>query len=126
MSLKRKDPLEESDAESSTYSKASSYGGDSDDDVDITHALSGKKTASGKDDLDDDFDELEKLIKHSVATRDKKEGTKLLKQTKKSKLTKGEVGGGSFQSMGESCSFRLCLPLDAELGQASIHRFSVR
>lgn len=100
MSLKRKDPLEESDAESSS-SQASGYGGISDDEIDITNALSGKKTVA-KGDSDEDFDELEKIIKHSVVTRDKKEGTKLLKQTKKkSKLTKGEVGGGSFQSMGE-------------------------
>ena len=55
----------------------------------------------GKEDSEDDYEELEALIKDSVAKRDKKEGTKLLKKAKgKAKISKGEVGGGSFQSMG--------------------------
>ena len=104
--LKRKRIELDEDEESSSH--ASLGGGSSDDDIDIAGALSGKKErklkgddyGSGSDD-DDDFEELEALIKNSVSRRDKREGTKLLKKTKgKSKISKGEVGGGSFQSMG--------------------------
>ena len=103
MALKRKHLLDESDAESSSSSRASSYGGQSEDDeIDIANALSGKKPVAEENDAGDDFEELEKLIKSSVAMRDKKEGTRLLKQTKgKKKISKGEIGGGSFQSLGE-------------------------
>ena len=102
---KRKYSSEDSEAESSTAS--SSRNSVSDHEVDITSALTGKRTKSSDSNLnledDDDYEELEALIKESVARRDKKEGTKLLKQTKgKTKITKGEVGGGSFQSMGTS------------------------
>ncbi|KAI0256032.1 DEAD-domain-containing protein [Lactifluus subvellereus] len=41
------------------------------------------------------------MIRNSISRRNVKDGTELLKNTKgKKKLTKGEVGGGSFQSMG--------------------------
>lgn len=98
MALKRKPPPDESDAESSSQG----FDGLSEDEVDISNALSGKRLNTAVEGSDGDFEELEKLIKDSVAARDKKEGTKLLKQTKgKAKIAKGEVGGGSFQSMGE-------------------------
>ncbi|EJD03333.1 DEAD-domain-containing protein [Fomitiporia mediterranea MF3/22] len=100
--LKRKHSLEESNAESSASSSQIVH---SDDEVDITAALTGKKAKSSdnvlESDGEDDYEELEALIKDSVAKRDKKEGTKILRQTKgKTKISKGEVGGGSFQSMG--------------------------
>ncbi|PAV19024.1 ATP-dependent RNA helicase DBP10 [Pyrrhoderma noxium] len=102
--LKRKHIEDESEAESSSQA---SFGEEHpDSDVDIAAALTGEKIRKTKRNgpdsgSEDDFEELEALIKDSVAKRDKKEGTKLLKQTKgKSKITKGEVGGGSFQSMG--------------------------
>jgi len=51
----------------------------------------------------DDDDALEEMIRDSIAKRDKKAGTEILKKVKgKNKLVKGEVGGGSFQSMGMS------------------------
>lgn len=103
--LKRKHIEDESEAESSSQA---SFGEEHpDSDVDIAAALTGEKIRKTKRNgpdsgSEDDFEELEALIKDSVAKRDKKEGTKLLKQTKgKSKITKGEVGGGSFQSMGK-------------------------
>jgi hypothetical protein len=41
------------------------------------------------------------MIRNSISRRNVKDGTELLKNTKgKKKLTKGELGGGSFQSMG--------------------------
>jgi ATP-dependent RNA helicase DDX54/DBP10 len=55
-----------------------------------------------EDDVDDDT-ELEEMIRRSITRRNVKDGTELLKNTKgKKRLTKGEVGGGSFQSMGTS------------------------
>lgn len=74
----------------------------SDDSVDIASALTGGKGKGESMDVgEDDFDDLEDLIKQSVTKRDKKEGTKLMKKTKgKTSMAKGEVGGGSFQSMG--------------------------
>ena len=99
---KRDDELaSSSDSDSSGFEVARLS--DSDHEVDITSVLAGKKGKNvASDDGQDDFGELEDLIKQSVAKRDKKEGTKLLKKTKgKTSMAKGEVGGGSFQSMGE-------------------------
>ncbi|KZT28987.1 DEAD-domain-containing protein [Neolentinus lepideus HHB14362 ss-1] len=79
---------------------------DSDGEIDIASALVGKrqKTApqneEGEYDEDDD-EHLQDIIRESIAKRDKKGGTEVLKQVKgKNKMVKGEVGGGSFQSMG--------------------------
>ncbi|KAI9442286.1 DEAD-domain-containing protein [Lactarius indigo] len=81
----------------------------SDHSFDISSTLTRQKTASKKgkgpliprdDDADDDT-ELEEMIRRSITRRNIKDGTELLKNTKgKKRLTKGEVGGGSFQSMG--------------------------
>lgn len=84
----------------------------SDHSFDISSTLTRQKTASKKgkgplvpreDDVDDDT-ELEEMIRRSITRRNVKDGTELLKNTKgkKKRLTKGEVGGGSFQSMGTS------------------------
>ncbi|KAI5120302.1 hypothetical protein M0805_005806 [Coniferiporia weirii] len=129
--VKRKQPVEDSDSESSA--QGSSRDGFSDDEVDITAALTGKKRTRGADGdsddnaaSDDDYDELEKIIRDSVAKRDKKEGTKLLKMTKgKKKITKGEVGGGSFQSMGLHPSILRSLTLRGYKIPTPIQRLSV-
>lgn len=98
----------------STHSESESDGGFSEvplddayseDEVDISSALTGKRpkvtprvNGNGGDDDDDD---LQEFIRESIAKRDVKEGTEMIKKTKgKSKIVKGEVGGGSFQSMG--------------------------
>lgn len=82
---------------------------DSGDEVDISSALTGKKFKKGLyEDLDElpsgedeDDDGLAEVIERSIVKRNVKSGTELLKKTKgKSKIVKGEVGGGSFQSMG--------------------------
>lgn len=75
----------------------------SEDEVDISSSLTGKraKVTLVGDDGDEGDEELSRLIKRTMAKRDIKDGTKQLKKTKgKGKITKGEVGGGSFQSMG--------------------------
>lgn len=105
--LKRRRSFEENE-DSDDFVEGSSQNSASEDEVDISSALTGKKKPKhatieedGNVSGDGDFEELEDLIRESVAKRDKKEGTKLLKKTKgKTKITKGEVGGGSFQSMG--------------------------
>ncbi|TBU33897.1 ATP-dependent RNA helicase DBP10 [Dichomitus squalens] len=75
------------------------------DEIDISSALTGKRpktlsTAKLSDGEDDE--DLQEFIRDSIARRDVKEGTELLKKTKgkKTKIAKGETGGGSFQSMG--------------------------
>ena len=56
----------------------------------------------------DDDTELEEMIRNSISRRNVKDGTELLKNTKgKKKLSKGELGGGSFQNMGNS-SWSIC------------------
>ncbi|KDQ57476.1 hypothetical protein JAAARDRAFT_156189 [Jaapia argillacea MUCL 33604] len=80
----------------------------SDDDIDISAALIAPNSKSASkvrfgdvQDDDDDDDELQEVIRDSIAKRDVKHGTEALKKAKgKGKLAKGEVGGGSFQSMG--------------------------
>src|SRR5258707_11884641 len=80
--------------------------------VDISSALLGRKrlkvgvkngaVMDGDGDGDND-DALEDMIRESIAKRDKKTGTEVLRKVKgKNKLVKGEVGGGSFQNMGVS------------------------
>lgn len=73
-----------------------------DENIDISSALMGKKTKTGHAHSDEDEDLL-RFIKASITKRDVKEGTQVVKMAKgKSKVGKGEVGGGSFQSMGYS------------------------
>lgn len=73
----------------------------SDDEIDISSALTGKKAklARNTEESDDDFNEF---LQESIAKRDIKGGTEVVKKAKgKGKIVKGELGGGSFQSMGE-------------------------
>jgi ATP-dependent RNA helicase DDX54/DBP10 len=77
----------------------------SEEDTDIFSSLMGSrparrnaKVALGDDEEDEDEDEI---IRQSMAKKRAKDGTDLLKKMKgKARITKGEVGGGSFQSMG--------------------------
>lgn len=76
-------------------------------DMDISSALTGKRrkvqTSTQDDEDGEDDEDLAKFLKDSIAKRDVKEGTQVLKKAKgKGKVGKGEVGGGSFQSMGAS------------------------
>jgi ATP-dependent RNA helicase DDX54/DBP10 len=91
-----------------SYDEISVASGDeeSEAEVDISSSLAGPKartkaapTAAAEDGEDDD--ELADFIHTSIAKRDVKGGTEVLKKAKgKGKLAKGEAGGGSFQSMG--------------------------
>jgi ATP-dependent RNA helicase DDX54/DBP10 len=76
----------------------------SDEEIDISSALAGKKsrnTWKRESDVDDSDDGLQGIIHASIAKRNVKGGTEVLKKSKgNAKMTKGEVGGGSFQSMG--------------------------
>lgn len=76
--------------------------------IDISNALAGKRQRTQPD--HDSEDELGDFIRTSIAKRDVKNGTELVKKVKgKAKLAKGEVGGGSFQSMGAS---KICISLE--------------
>jgi ATP-dependent RNA helicase DDX54/DBP10 len=81
----------------------------SEDEVDISSALMGQKHGRGNSHAsaltgaEKDDEDLEDIIRDSIAKRDVKGGTEVLRKAKgKGKITKGEVGGGSFQSMGAS------------------------
>jgi hypothetical protein len=88
---------------------------DSEDDYDISTALTGTKrsqsinkasTHDNEVDGDEDAD-LDDIIRETMAKRNVKDGTDILKKTKGKKIAKGEVGGGSFQSMGLCFHFHL-------------------
>ena len=101
--LKRKRPLETDDDDADSYSEVAASS--SDEDVDISSALTGKKSrreVSQASELDTDgaVEDLHDVIQESISKRNMRGGTELLKKTKGKKITKGEVGGGSFQSMG--------------------------
>ncbi len=95
--------------ESDHVASDSATGGSSDSEIDISSALAGKRVKKGPQprDSDNEDEDLENLIRESIFKRNVKGGTELLKKTKgKAKIVKGEVGGGSFQSMGvylETC-----------------------
>ena len=99
----RPDPTDE---EEDSFSEVPSDVGQ---EPDIFAALTGKKKRriSGFEDQaleasEDDEEDLQEIIRQATAKRDAKEGTQVVKKVKgKAKITKGEVGGGSFQSMGE-------------------------
>ncbi|KAL0955956.1 hypothetical protein HGRIS_002138 [Hohenbuehelia grisea] len=114
-----------SDVESDSYSERSL----SDDEVDISSALTGKKSrlaAPATFDEPEDEDELNAIIQSSIAKRDIKNGTELVKKVKgKAKLGKGEVGGGSFQSMGLHPSLLRSLTLQGYRIPTPIQRLSI-
>lgn len=101
---KRTQEEQEDDFDSDSFSLEEQ----SDSEIDISSALVGKKPRIDRPQLnandDEDGDEaLQELIRDSISKRNAKDGTELLKKTKgKTKIVKGEVGGGSFQSMGAS------------------------
>ena len=74
----------ESDVDMSDFSIASL---DSEDEVDISFALTGKRSKATKktksfEHDEDDEEGLQEFIRESIAKRDVKEGTELLKKTK--------------------------------------------
>lgn len=83
---------------------------DDDQGPDIFAALTGQKKRqfSASEKTSDGDEDLQEIIRQATTKRDLKEGTQVVKKAKgKARITKGEVGGGSFQSMGA------CIPLPA-------------
>ena len=75
------------------------------DEIDISSALTGQTSRNNLVEDDDDGD-LHDMIQNSISKRDVKGGMEVLKKVKRrTKLVKGEVGGGSFQSMGMDIIF---------------------
>lgn len=71
----------------------------SNDDIDISKALSGQRSKQVEESEDDNG--LKEFLLESISKRDVKSGTEVIKKVKgKAKPLKGETGGGSFQSMG--------------------------
>ena len=101
------------DEKEDSFSEVSS---DGDQEPDIFAALIGqkKRRISGFEEQipgESDDDDLQEIIRQATTKRDVKEGTQVVKTVKgKTKITKGEVGGGSFQSMGERNHPRRALP----------------
>ena len=67
-----------------------------DDDLDIAPAL----TFTGSRAMDTDDEQLDEFIHDAIVKRDVKGGTHMLRKIKGKGNGKGDVGGGSFQSMG--------------------------
>ncbi|KAJ7084419.1 P-loop containing nucleoside triphosphate hydrolase protein [Mycena belliarum] len=105
--------------------RTDSEDGSSDSDqVDISAAIAGKRKRPQPN--DDSDEELGDLIRTSIAKRDIKNGTELIKKVKgKTKLAKGEVGGGSFQSMGLHPSLLRSLTLQGYRIPTPIQRLSI-
>ena len=93
----------------------------SDDDIDISSALVGNgqrkqewhersvfhEDGDGDSQSEQEDDGILDIIHDSTTRRNIKDGTQLIKKIKgRSKIAKGEVGGGSFQSMGEHLTNR--------------------
>ncbi|KAJ6625611.1 P-loop containing nucleoside triphosphate hydrolase protein [Mycena sp. CBHHK59/15] len=92
--------------------------------VDISSALAGKRQRMEPE--HDSDDELNHLIRTSIAKRNIKDGTEVVKKVKgKAKMTKGEVGGGSFQSMGLHPSLLRSLTLQGYRIPTPIQRLSI-
>ncbi|KIK67386.1 hypothetical protein GYMLUDRAFT_37499 [Collybiopsis luxurians FD-317 M1] len=97
---------------------------DIDHDVDIFSALTAKKPKINSE--SDDEDDFSFFLQDSIAKRNVKSGTELLKKTKgKSKLANGEVGGGSFQSMGLHPSLLRSLNLQGYRIPTPIQRLAI-
>lgn len=84
----------------------------SDDEIDISSSLATKKARIDEPAESSDED-LYEFLHESIAKKNVKSGTELLKKVKgKTKLAKGEVGGGSFQSMGLHLTEGLNMSID--------------
>lgn len=70
---------------------------DDDEDIDIVSALTSNRATQLDEGTDEELDEF---IHDAIVKRNVKGGTHLLKKIKRKGMGKGDVGGGSFQSMG--------------------------
>jgi ATP-dependent RNA helicase DDX54/DBP10 len=91
----QKRPIEDDDSDASIDSAVSEH------EPDISIALTSKNVRNRNPDDDLSDEGLHALIQDAISERNVKSGTEVVKKAKgKEKLVKGEVGGGSFQSMG--------------------------
>ncbi|KAF8973242.1 P-loop containing nucleoside triphosphate hydrolase protein [Flammula alnicola] len=112
-----------SETDSDDASSFSVVAGNSED-VDISSALTGKRPKLTHQAEDDE--ELTEFIQASITKRSIQEGTQVVKNSKgKSKMSKGEVGGGSFQSMGLHPSLLRSLTLQGYRIPTPIQRLSI-
>ncbi|KAG8737640.1 ATP-dependent RNA helicase dbp10 [Ceratobasidium sp. 428] len=81
----------------------SDISGASKDQVDIFGALAITQGSKGKgNQVENSDNDDEEFIQRAIERHNKKSGTEVTKAvSSKGKLSKGAVGGGSFQSMGE-------------------------
>jgi ATP-dependent RNA helicase DDX54/DBP10 len=88
----------------------------SEDEVDISSALTGKHAKKDWVDEVDEEEDLSEMIQDYIAKRNVKTGTDVLKKAKgKAKMVKGEIGGGSFQSMGKCPQLFLDEPMSQKI-----------
>ncbi|KAH8827988.1 P-loop containing nucleoside triphosphate hydrolase protein [Flagelloscypha sp. PMI_526] len=94
------------------------------DEPDIADVLVSKRPRFESDDGSED--ELDDIINSSIVQRNVKQGTSVLKHAKgKAKIQKGEVGGGSFQSMGLHPSLLRSLTLQGFRIPTPIQRLAI-
>ncbi|KAG1788830.1 P-loop containing nucleoside triphosphate hydrolase protein [Suillus plorans] len=126
VSRKRNRDIEEDEESSSDFSIVQPAS-DDEFDVDISSALTGKRPR--KDGLienhPDDDDGIEELIHDSISKRNMKGGTEMLKKIKSKGKSKGDIGGGSFQSMGLHPSLLRSLTLQGYRTPTPIQRASI-
>ncbi|KAK7053289.1 ATP-dependent RNA helicase dbp10 [Paramarasmius palmivorus] len=125
--LSQKRKHNESEDEGSSQDSFSNDEPENEEDIDISSALVSKKPRMEKHTNSDDEDaDLSLFLQDTMAKRNVKSGTEVVKQMKgKSKLAKGEVGGGSFQSMGLHPSLLRSLTLQGYRVPTPIQRLSI-
>lgn len=98
---KRKRAVQEDEDSDSDYQVVPAAS-DDELDVDISGTLTGKRPRRDdpENQSEQNDDDIEELVHDSIAKRNVKGGTEMLKKIKSKGKGKGDIGGGSFQSMG--------------------------
>ncbi|KZS98466.1 DEAD-domain-containing protein [Sistotremastrum niveocremeum HHB9708] len=123
---KRSPAFPSSDDDSHNGSGESSAHDSESDEVDITASLAGKSKRQRTTEQDNDDIDDETYIRQSLAKQNMKQGMEMLKKVKgRTKLAKGEVGGGSFQSMGLNPALLRALTLRGYRVPTPIQRLAI-
>ncbi|KAG2148617.1 P-loop containing nucleoside triphosphate hydrolase protein [Suillus cothurnatus] len=125
-SRKRNRVIEEEEETNSDFSLVQPAS-DDEFDVDISGALTGKRPRKDVpiENYSGDDDGIEELIHDSIVKRNMKGGTDMLKKIKSKGKSKGDTGGGSFQSMGLHPSLLRSLTLQGYRTPTPIQRASI-
>lgn len=125
-SRKRNRVIEEEEGTKSDFSLVQ-LASDDEFDVDISGALTGKRPRKDVpiENYTGDDDGIEELIHDSITKRNMKGGTEMLKKIKSKGKSKGDTGGGSFQSMGLHPSLLRSLTLQGYRTPTPIQRASI-